>query len=95
MSKRNVQLLLTDILEAIQKVENYTLNFRRETFLNDEKTIDAVVRNLEVIGEAANRLPEDFKFQNTNVECGNIIGLRHGIVHDYFGVDLDIIWTIR
>lgn len=66
----------------------------RESFLNDEKTVDAVVRNLEIIGEAANRLPDDFKIQHTDIEWRRIIGLRNRIVHRYFGIDLDIIWEI-
>jgi len=94
MSRRNPELLLADILEAIGKIEGYIADLNREAFANDEKTVDAVVRNLEVIGEAANRLPDDFKLRHSNIEWIKIIGLRHRIVHDYFGIDLDIIWSI-
>ena len=55
---------------------------------------DAVVRNLEIIGEAANRLPKEFTDKHPEIEWRKVIGLRHRIVHDYFGVDLDIIWAI-
>ena len=65
-----------------------------EHFIVDTKTADAVVRNLTVIGEAANRLPQDFKEKNATIEWVKIIGLRHRIVHEYFGVDLHIVWAI-
>ncbi len=94
MSKRPVELLLSDMLEAIKRVEQYTEKMSFETFSNDQKTIDAVVRNLEIIGEAANRLPEDFKERNSSVEWHKVVGLRHRIVHEYFGIDLGIVWQI-
>lgn len=65
-----------------------------DVFKSDEKTVDAVVRNLEIIGEAANRLPDEFKVGHPAVEWHKIVGLRHRIVHDYFGLDLDIVWNI-
>ena len=60
----------------------------------DSKSIDAVVRNLEIIGEAANRLPDEFKEKHSEVEWYKVVGLRHRIVHEYFGIDLQIIWQI-
>ena len=66
----------------------------QDNFQSDEKTIDAVVRNLEIIGEAASRMPEDFTDQYLEIEWVKIIGLRNRIVHEYFGVDLEIIWQI-
>ena len=66
----------------------------RERFLTNSLAIDAVVRNLEIIGEAANRLPPSFKAAHTDVAWPQIVGLRHRIVHDYFDVDLEIVWQI-
>ena len=66
----------------------------REQFLGDEKTIDAVTRNLEIIGEAAHKLPDEFKKKHYHVEWKSIVGLRNRIVHAYFGIDPDIIWQI-
>jgi uncharacterized protein with HEPN domain len=66
----------------------------RDTFFTDRKTVDSVVRNLEVIGEATNRLPEDFRDQNPTIPWRRIIGLRHRIVHEYFDVDLALVWEI-
>lgn len=65
-----------------------------DAFVSDSKTIDAVVRNMEIIGEAANHLPQEFYKIYPEVKWKQIIGLRHRIVHDYFGVDVQIIWTV-
>ena len=94
MSKRPPDLLLQDIWDAIAKVERYTAGLTQQAFFEDDKSTDAVVRNLEVIGEAANRLPQEFKAEHSEVEWSKIVGLRHRIVHDYFGIDLEIIWQI-
>jgi len=94
MSKRPVDLLLNDIRSAIERINEYTENLTLDDFSKDQKTIDAVVRNLEIIGEAANRLPEDFKASRPNIEWRKVVGLRHRIVHEYFGIDLQIIWQI-
>ena len=95
MSKRSAEFLIEDIQEACEKIERYTLQIdNTDAFLGDEKTSDAVVRNLEIIGEAANRLPLDFKKEHEEIEWEKIVGLRHRIVHEYFGVDLRLIWEI-
>ena len=94
MSKRSATLLIDDILEAIGRIREYTAGMKRDDFVSSRMAADAVVRNLEIIGEAANRLPDTFSARRPEIEWRKIIGLRHRIVHDYFGVDLDIIWTI-
>jgi uncharacterized protein with HEPN domain len=94
MSKRSLELLIEDIWESIEKIERYTEGMTQDNFESDEKTTDAVVRNLEIIGEAAGRLPEDFTDRHSEIEWVKIIGLRNRIVHEYFGVDLQIIWQI-
>ena len=94
MSKRDSKLLLEDILEASNKIFSYLFDFSFEDFTNDSKTIDAVIRNFEIIGEAANRLPNEFKELHNNIEWYKIIGLRNRIVHEYMGVDTSIIWNI-
>jgi uncharacterized protein with HEPN domain len=94
MSHRPIQLLIEDILESLDKIDRYMVGLDREGFLQDDKTIDSVVRNLEIIGEAANRLPGDFRSRHTEIAWHRIVGLRNRIVHDYFGIDLDIIWEI-
>lgn len=94
MSKRSVHLLLEDMVEAAGRIERYTTGMDKDAFVSDLKTSDAVVRNLEIIGEAANRLPDAFRRAHQEVEWHKIVGLRHRIVHDYFGVDLALVWEI-
>ena len=94
MPKRHPDLLVSDILEAIRKIERYLAGIDRISFLQDEKTVDAVVRNLEVIGEASRKLPDDFTSRHREVLWRQIAGLRNRIVHDYFGLDLEIIWQV-
>ncbi len=67
MSKREPFLLTQDRLESIQKIKSYTLGMTWEDFQNDDKTIDAVIRNFEIIGEAANRVPNDIKDRNEQI----------------------------
>ena len=94
MSKRDITLLLEDMLDAALKIRRYTNNLTFDSFINDEKTIDAVVRNFEIIGEAANRIGPDFRTENPEIEWKRIRGFRNRIVHDYFGIDYEIVWTI-
>jgi len=94
MSKREPKLLLSDILTAVKKIKLYTANYNFEQFIEDSKTLDAVVRNFEIIGEAANRLPEDFKDKYNKINWFRIRGFRNRIVHDYMGIDFQIVWTI-
>ena len=86
MPERDAAILLEDIRTAIEKIERYTAGMTRETFVADEKTVDAVVRNLEIIGEAVRRLPDDFKQTHGEIPWPQIAGLRNRIVHDYFGL---------
>jgi len=94
MSNRSPQLLVGDILEAISKIERYVQSHNAETFNSDDKTVDAVARNLEIIGEAAKRMPEEFKSSHCEIEWAKIVGLRNRIIHAYFGLDNEIIWNI-
>lgn len=63
--------------------------------MKDRKTVDAVVRNFEIIGEAANRISEDFKEKHLDIDWYRIRGLRNRIVHEYFGIDYSIVWLIK
>ena len=94
MPKREPDLLLEDIRAALARIERYTSGLDQGQFLADEKTIDAVARNLEIIGEAARLLPNEFKLKHADIPWAQIAGLRNRIVHDYFGLDLEIIWQV-
>lgn len=93
---RSVRLYLEDIKQSIVKIQKYTFNVSLASFLKDEKSVDAVVRNLSVIGEAAGKIPVEFKSDNQEIAWKEIAGMRNKIIHDYFGVDLEILWkTIK
>lgn len=88
---RDYKVYLEDILEAILKISNYTSGLSCADFPKDSKTLDTVVRNLEIIGEAAKNIPEQVRSQHPEVDCKKIAGLREILVHESFGVDVQII----
>ncbi len=94
MSRRPIRLLIEDMLERIERIERFVAGLDHKAFLGDEKTIDSVVRNLEVIGEAAGRLPQELRDRHPEIPWRQIVGLRNRIVHQYFDVDLQLVWEI-
>ncbi len=92
MSKRGDKLYIKDILEAIIKIEQYTNGVKLEVFVRDNKTIDAVVRNISVIGEAVNYISVEIKSKYTQIPWREIADMRNKTIHEYFGIDLDILW---
>jgi uncharacterized protein with HEPN domain len=95
MYKRETLLLLEDIHDAVQKIFAYTSGMGFDDFIKDNKTIDAVVRNFEIIGESANRVPEEFKLTHPEIEWRRMTGFRNRIVHEYFGIDYEMVWKIK
>ena len=95
MSSREPELLIGDILDSANKIIQYTAGFSFEAFCADSKTFDAVIRNFEIIGEASGRLPDDFKQSHSQVDWHRIRGFRNRIVHDYMGIDYEIVWEIK
>jgi uncharacterized protein with HEPN domain len=94
MSRRDVRLLLEDISDAVAKIERYVRGLDHDSFLASEMAIDSVVRNLEIMGEAASRLSPEFTAVHPDIAWAQIVGLRHRIVHEYFGIDVELIWQI-
>ena len=96
MSLRDEKLYIDDILEAIYKIEEYIQDIDFEDFSSDRKSVDAVIRNLEIIGEATKNISEDFKRRHTEVNWKDPTRMRDRLIHAYFGVDLGIVWeTIK
>ena len=91
---RDYRAYLEDILEAANAAQAFVAGMSREDLAEDRRTRDAVIRNLEVVGEAAKKLPAETKRSYPEVEWKKIAGLRDILIHDYFGIDLDIVWDI-
>lgn len=93
-SERDAILYLRDIVLSIERIQEYLSGIDFERFQEDYKTIDAVIRNFEVIGEACKNLPKSIKDKYTNVPWEEMYRLRNRISHEYFGIDYEIIWNI-
>ena len=91
---REYRVYLKDISEAIGSIETYTANLSFEKFAKDKLIQDAVVRNLEIIGEASKHIPDRITKMAPEIEWNKITGLRDILAHEYFGVDIDIVWDI-
>lgn len=91
---REPDLLLNDMLLACNKVEDYIHGLDRDSFEEDSRTVDAVIRNLEIMGEAVKGLPERLVIDYPSIDWRGIAGLRDVVTHAYFGIDMDIIWDI-
>ncbi|MBI2019669.1 DUF86 domain-containing protein [Candidatus Daviesbacteria bacterium] len=96
MSKREPLLYLQDILTSLSRIEDYTKSLSFDDLKSDWKTIDAVIRNLEILGEAARNIPEEIIDKYPDVPWGYMVSMRNKVLHEYFGVDQEILWkTIK
>ena len=94
MPERSYGLLLADMLESCTSILEYTRDLSFEGFMGDKKTRDAVIRNFEVLGEAARRVPERIRKTNAEIEWRKLSDLRNILIHDYFGINYTIVWNI-
>ena len=90
--RRDPKLFLRDILEAAQYILEFVKGLDYDGFINDEKTLSAVIRKFEIIGEAAKNTPNDIKIKYQNIPWKDIAGMRDHLTHGYFGVDYIIVW---
>ena len=91
---RDYRVYLEDILEAIRKIREFTNEVSLAALSKDAKTLDAVIRNLEVVGEAVKRLPEQVRSRQPDVEWKKIAGLRDILIHEYFGINVEVVWDV-
>ena len=91
---RSTRLYLQDIQSSARKILRFTKGLSYEKFVEDEKTYDAVIANLMIIGEAVKNLPPDLKAISPDVDWRKIAGLRNILVHAYFSIDSEILWDI-
>ena len=94
MKKRDVRVFLEDILESIEKIEEYTANVDEEEFCENTFVQDAVLRRLEIIGEAVKNIPDDFRAKYPEIPWRQIAGMRDVLIHAYFGVNLRRVWKV-
>ncbi len=92
--KRDYRDYLQDILVSIDETAEFTREISYNEFIEDRKTINAVVRSLEVLGEAAKRIPDDLREKAPGVPWKYMAGMRDKLIHEYFSVDLSIVWNV-
>jgi len=89
---RNWKIRIADILDCIVKIQRYTNGYTFDDFQDDDKTIDSVLRNLEIIGEAARHVPAEIRAQHSDLPWVEMLTMRNIVIHEYHGVNLRIIW---
>lgn len=92
MSPRNWEFRLEDIVESLSLIFEYVADMDFQSWSKDRKTIDAVVRNLEIVGEAATHIPEEIQERYPEIPWNSMKGMRNVLIHEYFGVDTDVLW---
>ena len=94
MPKRTTVAALTDIREAIDRIQRYVSGLTVDDFLNSTEKQDAVIRNFEIMGEAVRYIPSDFRKRHGHVEWTEMAGFRDKLIHGYFGLNLRILWSV-
>ncbi len=94
MRKRDYRDYIQDILDSINEMENFIEGMNFEEFARDKKTINAVVRSIEVIGEAAKKIPKTLRDKYPDIPWKKMSGMRDKLIHEYFGIDIEILWKV-
>lgn len=94
MNKRSPDIYLLDILDSIQLIQGYLKDVSEVEFYNNVEKQDAVLRRLEIIGEAVKQIPENIRNEYKDIQWRQISGMRDVIIHQYFGVTLEMIWIV-
>lgn len=92
MAKDN-QVFIGHIFESIQAIQKYCKEVKKKDFFEDEQLQDSVMRRLEIIGEAVKKISPDFKNRYKEIEWQKIAGMRDVLIHDYFGIDIKLVWN--
>ncbi len=92
--KRDYKLFRKDIVDAIESIEEFVAGMSYEEFKNDDKTVSAVVRKLEIIGEATKNIPDEIKERYPNLPWNEMAKIRDKLIHGYFSVDFEIVWKV-
>ena len=92
MNRKDNSVYIEHMLDCIHRIDEYVES--KELFYDSQLVQDAVVRNLQVMAESSQRLPEEIKRKNSNISWDDISGFRNVLVHDYLGIDLDVIWSV-
>jgi uncharacterized protein with HEPN domain len=92
--KKDPQIFLRHILDSIEAIEAYTQDLSKEEFIDSQEKQDSIIRRIEIIGEAVRNLDENFRQEYPEVVWRKIVGMRDKLIHEYFGVDLDLIWEV-
>lgn len=94
MKKRNYGIFIKDILDAISSIDVFIANMTFEELSMDDKTLSAVIRKIEIIGEAAKNIPEEMKSKFPQIDWKGMAGMRDKLIHSYFGIDNSILWQV-
>jgi uncharacterized protein with HEPN domain len=92
--KRDYRDYIQDICDSINDIENFIKGMDFKEFSRDKKTINAVIRSIEVMGEAAKKIPKSLKDKHSRIPWKKMAGIRDKLIHEYFGIDIEILWKV-
>ena len=94
MNNKDPSVFAAHILECIEKVQEYSKDITKEDFKNSTQLQDAIIRRVEIIGEAARNIPQEIQIEYPEIPWDEMKGMRNVLIHEYFGVDLDLTWEV-